>query len=159
MSDGAITREGARRIMTNRCRSLALFHTHPLHLSSISFQFFSSTSPSCSPPSPKISPLFSFVLAFSRLFHSPRLTFSLCLPLATHSCPVQGAGEHSLERRCTCSFLLLNSVHQSRRCLSTDGRRPLNALHMQPETIYQQTGNANAGVEPAFMHLRSTLSL
>lgn len=60
---------------------------------------------------------------------------------------------------CTCSFLLLNSVHQSRRCLSTGGTRPLSALHMQLETIDQQAAGTGAGLEPAFMDLQSGLSL
>lgn len=41
----------------------------------------------------------------------------LCLPMATHSCPAQDAGECSWEQRCTCSSQLLNSRHQSHRCL------------------------------------------
>lgn len=145
--------------MSNRCRSLALFLTHPLYLSFISSELFSSRFSLLLLQSPSNLYLFSFVLPHPQLSRSPSLTFSLHLPLATHSCPVQGAGEHSLERRCTCSFPLLNSVHQSRRCLPCIGGRPLNALHMQPETIYQRTGNVNVGLEPGFMHLQSTLSL
>lgn len=146
--------------MSNRCRSLALVLSHRLLLFFISSLSFSlSVSFSCSLLSPSVFSHFSSILPFSRLFYSLFLTFSLRLPLATHSCPVQGAGERSLERRCTCSFPLLNSMHQSRRCLSTNGRRPLNALHMQPETIYQQKGNVNMGLEPGFIHLQSTLSL
>ena len=140
--------------MSNRCRSLALFLTHPLFLFFISSQFFLFHFLSLA-----LLHLHHFLYVFSSSPSSLTLSLSLRLPLATHSCPVQGAGERSPERRCTCSFPLLNSVHQSRRCLSTDGGRPLNALHMQPETIYQQTGNVNVGPEPAFMHLQSTPSL
>lgn len=145
--------------MSNRCRSLALVLIHPLFLSITSslaffFPFLSFTLfylPRCF----TFSHLFCLLLTF--LIFIPH-SLPLCLPLATHSCPVQGAGEHSLEWRCTCSFPLLNSMHQSRRCLSTSGGRHLNALHMQPESIYQQTGNVNVGRQPGFMHLQSTLS-
>lgn len=65
------------------------------------------------------------------------------------------AAKRSPELRCTCSFLLLNSEHQSRRCLSTGGTRPLRALHMQPGTIDQQAAGAGAGPGPAFMCLQS----
>lgn len=65
------------------------------------------------------------------------------------------AAKRSPELRCTCSFLLLNSVHQSRRCLSTGGTRPLSALHMKPETIDQQAAGTGAGLGPAFMCLQS----
>lgn len=91
MSDGAITREGARRIMTNRCESLSVVFIHPLFLSVIS----------------------AFSLCVSHL--SPPLS----PPLATHSCPARGG----VEWRCTCSFLLLNRAHQSRRCLHQRLRR------------------------------------
>ena len=161
MSDGAITREGARRIMTNRCRSLALFLTLPLYLSFMSSQLFPLKFHSFALVcltiifhlSPAVPPL-------SRLFPSPfsslSLSISLWPPTAVRykvlaNAPWSGGA--------LVPFPLLNSMHQSRRCLSTDGGRPLNALQMQPETIYQRTGDVNAGPEPGFMHLQSTPSL
>lgn len=73
--------------------------------------------------------------------------FVWTLPPATRSCSVSRS---QTELRCTCSFLLLNSAHQSRRCLSTRGARPLSALHMQPETIDQQAAGTGAGLGPSF---------
>lgn len=89
---------------------------------------------------------FSFCHLSFFFFRLPPFPTSPCLPPATHSCPAQGAGERSLERRCTCSFLLLNREHQSRRCLH-QRREAVKALHMQPETIYQQTGHVNVAFQ------------
>lgn len=130
---------------------MLLFLTHPLYPSFV-FYLFS---------------LFTFLSLALRLFYRfssvPQFP-GLFLPLSVSFWPPTAVrdkvlGERSLERWCTCSFPLLNSMHQSRRCLFTSGGRLLNALHMQPETICQHTVDVNAGPEPGFMHMQSTLSV
>lgn len=123
--DGAISRE-ARRIMRSRC-SLLGDCTHTCTEISLSNIFL-----------PPYLPLALFCLPNLLLFG---------LPQRPPAAVLHRADKRSPEPSCTCSFLLLNGAHQSRRCLPTGGARPLSAPHVQPETIDQQAAGAGAGLE------------
>lgn len=76
----------------------------------------------------------------------------LGLPHRPPAAVLHRADKRSPEPSCTCSFLLLNSAHQSRRCLPAGGARPLSAPHVQPESIDQQA--AGAGSPACHRHVR-----